>query len=110
MLIEDIQSFNVVMPQLMQYIKSRNYNINEFFIKFELPLQYMVIQEFLFIHYDLMLMITPQVIGIKHWIDPNDAYEHIVYAEKVIDTKTKLNHCYTKLIVEAFKYIEKRPF
>jgi len=55
-------------------------------------------------------MITPQVIGIKHWIDPNDAYEHIVYAEKVIDTKTKLNHCYTKLIVEAFKYIEKRPF
>lgn len=114
MLIEDIQSFNVVMPQLMQYIKNRNYNINEFFIKFELPLQYIIIQEFLFTQYNIVMLVTPEVIGIKVWKEPfgypNDPNAKLIYAERILDIKTKLNHCYTKLIVEAFKYIEKTPF
>lgn len=114
MLIEDIRSFNVVMPQLMQYLKNRNYNINEFFIKFELPLQYIIIQEFLFTQYNIVMLVTPEAIGIKVWKEPfgypNKPNTELIYAERVVDIKTKLNHCYTKLIVEAFKYIEKTPF
>lgn len=114
MLIEDIQSFNVVMPQLMQYLKDNNFNINEFFLKLTLSQQYIIIQEFLLIHYDIALLVTPEVIGIKVWKEPfgypNDPNAELIYAERVIDIKTKLNHCYTKLIIEAFKYIEKTPF
>lgn len=114
MLIEDIQSFNVVMPQLIQYLKNRNYNINEFFIKFELPLQYIIIQEFLFTQYNIVMLVTPEVIGIKVWEEPfgypNNPNSKLIYAERILDIKTKLNHCYTKLIIEAFKYVEKTPF
>ena len=114
MLIEDIRSFNVVMPQLMQYLKDNNFNINEFFLKLTLPQQYIVIQEFLLIHYDMVLLVTPHVIGIKIWTDPFSYTEksngQVIYAERVADIKTTLNHCYTKLIVKAFTYIEKTPF
>ena len=114
MLIEDIRSFDVVMPQLMQYLKNRKYNINDFFIKLELPLQYIIIQEFLFTQYNIVMLVTPEVIGIKVWKEPfgypNDPNAKLIYAERILDIKTKLNHCYTKLIIEAFKYIEKTPF
>lgn len=114
MLIEDIRSFNVVMPQLMQYLKDNNFNINEFFLKYTLPQQYIIIQEFLLIHYDIVLLVTPHEISIKLWTDIFSYTEksngQIIYTERVVDIKTKLNHCYTKLIIEAFKYIEKTPF
>lgn len=115
MLIEDIKSFEIVMPQLVQYLKSRKYNINEFFIKFELSLQYIIIQEFLFTQYNIVLLVTPEIISVKVWdIEPfnctKQGYEQTIYTEKIACIKTKLNHCYTKLIVEAFKYIEKTPF
>lgn len=115
MLIEDIRSFEIVMPHLMQYLKNRKYNINEFFIKFELSLQYIIIQEFLFTKYNIVLSVTPERISVIVWsIDPFDCtrigYRQTIYTEKIICIKTKLNHCYTKLIIEAFKYIEKTPF
>lgn len=114
MLIEDIRSFNVVMPSLMQYLKDNNFNINEFFLKLTLPQQYIVIQEFLLIRYDIALLVTPHVIGVKIWTDPFSYIEksngQTIYAERVVDIKTNLNHCYTKLIIEAFTYIENTPF
>lgn len=115
MLIEDIRSFEIIMPQLMQYLKNRKYNINEFFIKFELPLQYIIIQEFLFTQYNIVLSVTPEMISVIVWdIDPFDCtkigYKQTIYTERITCIKTKLNHCYTKLIVEAFTYIENTPF
>ena len=114
MLIEDIRSFNVVMPDLMKYLKDNNFNINEFFLKLALSQQYVIIQEFLLIKYDMVLLITPYMVSIKIWNSPFN-YTQIytgetIYTEKVTDIKTKLNHYYTKLITEAFKYIENTPF
>jgi hypothetical protein len=61
------------------------------------------------------MLVTPEMISVIVWnIEPfnytKEAYKQTIYTEKITGIKTKLNHCYTKLIVEAFKYIEKTPF
>lgn len=114
MLLEDIKSFSVVLPDLMEFIKKRGYDVTHFFMKLDLSMQYIIIQEFLFTQYNIVMLVTPEVIGIKVWKEPygypNDPNTELIYAERVLDIKTNLNHCYTKLIVKAFEYIQKTPF
>lgn len=106
MLIDVVKNFEIVMPELMKYLKERHYDPMYFFTKLELSLQYMIIFEFLLVKYNMVMMITPKVMGIRMYIP----FDYVVYAEKVLTPITNLNEKYETLIREAFKYIENLPF
>ena len=110
MLINYIHKFETPMQELVQYLKHIKIDINTFFTKLDLPYQYIIIHQYLLIKYNIVMSITPNVMGIRHY-KYNDGTENpIIYASKIEDIQQDLNNCYIKLIVEAFKYIEKTPF
>lgn len=110
MLINDIHKFETPMQELVQYLKNNKIDVNVFFTKLDLPYQYIIISQYLFIKHDLVMLITPKVIGIKHFKDHNNPESPIIYVEKVENIQQNLNHCYMKLIIQAFNYIDKQPF
>ena len=110
MLIEDIHKFERPMQELVQYLKKQKIDVNGFFTKLDLPYQYIIISQYLFIEYGMVMLITPKAMGIKHFKDPLNPDSPIIYREKVEDKQPNFNHCYMKLIVNAFNYIDKQPF
>ena len=110
MLIEYIQSFERPMSELVAYLKKNKYDIVTFFTKFELAYQYMIIYQFLLTEHNIVMMITPRVMGIRHYVNIDNNDSPVIYAEKVTNITTNLNHYYMKLIITAFGYIDKHPF
>lgn len=110
MLIEDIQCYDRPMRDLIDYLKKHKYDITTFFTKFELAYQYIIINQFLIEEYNMVMMITPKVIGIKEFTPPHLISHTLLFIEKVDDLILHIDYYYAKLIIESFKHIDKSPF
>lgn len=109
-LIELIKNYSVVMPELIDYLKIRGYNPGHFFTQMDLSLQFIIIFEFLLQKYDMVMITTPNVMGVRQYVDKTSGKQDVIFVEQTPDTYKTSNTHYLKLIDEAFKYIQNTPF
>lgn len=110
MLIEKIKDHTVVMPELIQYLKKRGYDPVYFFTKMDLSLQYIIIFEFLLSQYDIVMIITPSVMGVRQYVDRTTDKQDVIFVKSTPESYKINNEHYMILIVEAFSYIQNNAF
>lgn len=110
MLIDEIKNYAVVMPELIDFLKQRGYNPVYFFTKMDLSLQYIIIFEFLLRKHDIVMIVTPNVIGVRAYRIGVNYNDDVIFVEPTPADYKVNNNCYIKLICKAFEYIENTVF
>lgn len=110
MLIEKIKEYSVVMPELISYLKHRGYDPVYFFSKMDLSLQYMIIFEYLLQMHDIVMIVTPNVMGVRRYVDRTTDKKDVIHVEPTPETYKVSNEHYIKLITKAFQYLQNTPF
>lgn len=109
-LIDVIKDYSVVMPDLLTYLTKRGYNPQYFFTKMDLSLQYIIIFEFLLQIYDIVMITTPTVMGVRQYVDKTSNKQDVIFVQSTPETYKTSNNHYLILIDEAFKHIQNKPF
>lgn len=110
MLIDVIKDYSVVMPELIKYIKNRGYEPKYFFVQMKLSLQYIIIFEFLLSQYNMVMIVTPKVMGVRCYDNSIDDNSDIIFVAKTPDDYKVNREYYETLIDAAFKYLQNTPF
>ena len=110
LLIEKIKDYSVVMPQLLEYLKLRGYNPSYFFTKMDLSLQFIIIFEFLLQKHDIVMITTPNVMGVRQYVDRSSGKQDVIFVQPTPESYKTSNNHYLTLIDEAFKHIQNTPF
>lgn len=110
MLIEKIKDYSVVMPELIDYLKRRGYDPVYFFSKMDLSLQYIIIFEYLLQMHDIVMIVAPNVMGVRQYINRTTDEKDIIHVEPTPETYKTSNEHYVKLICKAFEHLQNTSF
>lgn len=110
MLLDAIKEYSVVMPELLQYLKKRGYDPGYFFTKLDLSLQFIIIFEFLLQNYDIVMITTPNVIGVRAYVNQTTNKQDVIFVCPTPETYKISNNHYETLISKAFEYIQNTAF
>lgn len=110
MLIDVVKDYSVVMPELIAYLQSRNYDVGSFLTKTDISFQFIVINEFLIEKYSITIIVNPYKVLIVNYTGlTSKEYEILFSRELPTDFKTNKT-IYYALINMAFKYLQNTPF
>lgn len=110
MLIDVIKEYSVVMPELIQYLKKRGYDPGYFFTKLDLSLQYILVFEFLLQQYDIVMIVTPNVMGVRAYVNRTTDKQDVIFVCPTPETYKITNSHYETLIDKAFVYLQNTSF
>lgn len=110
MLLDVIKDYTVVMPELIQYLKKRGYDPVYFFTKLDLSLQFIILFEFMLQKYDIVMIVTPNVMGVRAYVNRTTDKQDVIFVCPTPENYKISNEHYIKLIDEAFKYIQNTAF
>lgn len=110
MLLDVIKDYTVVMPELIQYLKKRGYDPVYFFTKLDLSLQFIILFEFMLQTYDIVMIVTPNVMGVRAYVNRTTDKQDVIFVCSTPESYKINNEHYIKLIDEAFKYIQNTAF
>lgn len=79
MLLDAIKEYSVVMPELLQYLKKQGYDPGYFFTKLDLSLQFIIIFEFLLQNYDIVMITTPNVMGVRAYVNRTTDKQDVIF-------------------------------
>lgn len=98
------------MPELIEYLKNKGYDVGSFLTKFNISFQFIVINEFLIEKFAIAMYLSPYRMKIINYNGLKDNENEIIFDRELpADYKTNKTFYYA-LINLAFKHIQNTPF